>query len=68
MSDLLLELDVRARSAWPWLPSHAVPGAVLLGPTGEVLRVAGDGALDEVLAPGHPHGGAARDPTNTRQR
>lgn len=64
----LVDVDPRARRAWPWLPRHAPAGALLVGPTGEVLRVAGAGLVDELVLGGHPHGGAASDPSNARRR
>jgi hypothetical protein len=62
-------IDPRAIRAWPAALrgiAFAVPGTVIVGLGGEVLRVREDGTIGEVLPGGHPHGGAASDPCNTR--
>lgn len=60
-------VDPRARRAWPVLAglTAASPGTVLVG-SGEVVRVREDGTAEEILPGGHPRGGAASDPCNTR--
>lgn len=45
-----IAIDARARRAWPWLPAVAPVGAVLVGPTAEVLVVREDGGTEEVSA------------------
>lgn len=52
--------------AWGWLPRCAPVGAVIEGPTGERVRVNEGGIVSEILPGGHPHGGAASEPTNAR--
>lgn len=37
---------------WPWLPTMAVAGSVLVGPLGEQLRVGLDGGVSEVKSCG----------------
>jgi hypothetical protein len=61
----LLELDPRARRAWPWLPRRAQIGAWLVGPTGETLRVASGGACDPW--PPFGHRSIASDPCAARR-
>lgn len=62
----LVQVHPLARRAWPWLPPRAPAGAVFIGPTGQVLRVAGDSTVGEVVQGSRPHGGAASDPCNAR--
>jgi hypothetical protein len=59
-------IDSRARRAYgvPALPFPV--GAIVVGLDGRVVRVVAGGALEPVLAGGHPHAGAASDPTNRR--
>ena len=59
-------IDPRCRSVWPWIPYCARRGDVLVGPTGERLRVRDDGGLDPVVEGGRPHPGIAADPTAGR--
>jgi hypothetical protein len=62
----MVEIDSGARHAWPWLP-RAMPGhCILVGPTGEVVKLNPDGTVDELLPGGHPHGGIASDPNRRR--
>ncbi len=62
-------IDPRARREWPALHglAYAVPGTVLIGEAGEVLRVRPDGGVDQVLPGGHPRAGAASEPCNARR-
>jgi len=63
-------IDARARRAWPAALAglaYAAPGTVIVGPSGEVLRIREDGGADEVLAGGLPRAGAAAEPMNTRR-
>jgi hypothetical protein len=43
----MVEVDPRARWAWPHLPATAAPGTWWIGPTGERVRVNEDGTADE---------------------
>ncbi len=45
-------IDPRAARAWPALHgiAYAVPGTVIVGLTGEVLRVREDGGAEEISA------------------
>ncbi len=60
-------IDVRAARAWHALRgiTHAVPGTVIVGLAGEVLRVREDGGADPVLPGGHPRAGVASEPLQT---
>lgn len=62
-----VQLDAGARRAWPFLPLAAPPASVWEGPGGETVRVDGGGQVTQVLAGGHPRGGAASDPCNSRR-
>lgn len=53
------------RRALPWLPAVTCAGRVYVSPTGEAYRAQADGALDQVLPGGMPHGGPAVDPANS---
>lgn len=65
----LVAIDPRAAHAWPFLLgiAYAQPGTIVVGLDGTTLRIREDGGADPVLAGGHPHGGAAFDPMNTRR-
>lgn len=58
----LAVLDPRARRAWPWLPAVAPTRAVLIGPTGEVVRVNDLGQLDPIGPRAWWHRSIAADP------
>jgi hypothetical protein len=59
-------IDRRAAAAYG--VSGRLPIGAIVIVTGRVLRVREDGGIDEVGAPGHPHGGIAHDPTATARR
>lgn len=44
----LVEVDRRARRAWPFLPEYATAGSVWEHPAGGYVRVNDDGSADEV--------------------
>lgn len=44
----IINIDRRARIAWPWLPEVANPGTIWIGPCGERVRVLDDGTAEEV--------------------
>ncbi len=52
--------------AWPFLlaaaRAGAGPGAIVVGPAGEVVRLDEDGSATPILPPGHPRPGIAGDP------
>jgi hypothetical protein len=56
-----VRIDPRAAAAYGVAGVLPVGAIVVTG--GLVLRVRHDGGIDEVGAPGHPHGGIAHDPT-----
>ena len=62
-----VRVAARALAEWPWLPPECAAGAVLVGPLGDVVRLNADGTTDLLLPGGHPHAGAASDPTNGRK-
>jgi hypothetical protein len=63
----LVAVDPRARRAWPWLPALVKAGRVLVGPTGEVIRVDDRGHLEFVVTAGQPwHRSVASDPCPSR--
>lgn len=62
-----VEVDPRARRAWPFLPLRAPICSTWVSEVGVAVRVAQDGSADAVAAPGHPRGGAAEHPCNTRR-
>ncbi len=62
----VVAIDGRARSAWPWLPPVAPIGAVMVGPTGETLRVRADRGCDPWPPDGHRS--IASDPTASPRR
>lgn len=45
-------IDARAARAWPALRgiAYAVPGTIIIGTTGETLRVLDDGSAEELRA------------------
>ncbi|WP_242352406.1 hypothetical protein [Anaeromyxobacter sp. SG64] len=47
-----MPVDPRARAAWPALGgiAYAVPGTIIIGLGGEVLRIRDDGGADEISA------------------
>lgn len=63
---LLTVVHPLARRTWPWTPTIARRGSVLVGPAGEKLLVRDDGGLDPVVEGGQPHAGIAADPTAGR--
>jgi hypothetical protein len=60
-----VEVDSRARAAWPWLPLRAPVGSVWQGPDGETLRVLPDGSCAPVVAFGAKS--VASDPCAARR-
>ncbi len=69
MTTPLVPIDPRAGRAFHVLRgiAYARPGAVFVGADGEVVRILVDGRVEPVLPGGHPRGGAASDPCNTRR-
>ncbi len=61
-------IDPRAARAWPALHviAYAMPGTIIVGPTGETLRVREDGGAD--VWPPFGHRSIASDPTATARR
>lgn len=67
MTAPLVLLDARELRARPWLPEALPPWSIVIGPTGEVLRVRADGGADPVLPGGHPRPGIAAAPAPGRR-
>jgi hypothetical protein len=57
-------IDGRAARYWPLLRGVAPvpPGAIVVGPTGEILRIGEDGSAAPVLPPGYARPGIAANP------
>ncbi len=54
MTAPLVTLLAAAREAWPWLPAVARVASILIGPSGETLRVGPGGELDPIIRGGLP--------------